>query len=262
MTPWLLALGVLTAAPAERTRVLVFDVKPTGGVAPETAENLTGLIAAILSEDPRLEVLAGPDLRSMLEIEGQKQALGCTEDTSCVAEAAGALGAKYVVIGNVGHLGQILNLNVSLFDQSKGSSVARRAVQVKSLDEIPVEARPALRGLVAEAIGAAPVAEAPPPAAGPDLLPWIVVGAGGVAVLAGGGMLSVALAQSAAVSSEEENFRKGDTNALDRAIGIQQQWFENGLAPGLGIGGAALAVAGLGAVGGGLFWALGEGGGE
>src|SRR5438270_13244925 len=77
---------------ASKVRVLVLDFKPSGGVEPNVVENITGLAAAILSEDRRLEVLAGPDLRSMIDLQAQKRESGCDgTSSSCIADLAGAL---------------------------------------------------------------------------------------------------------------------------------------------------------------------------
>ena len=40
----------------------------------------------------------------MLNLEGQKQVLGCDSDTSCLAEIGGALGVDKLVVGQVGKL--------------------------------------------------------------------------------------------------------------------------------------------------------------
>jgi hypothetical protein len=247
-------------APVERVRVLVFDVKPTGGVPPDTAENLTGLIAAILSEDDRLEVLAGPDLRSMLDLESQKEALGCSSSTSCLAEAAGALNARFVLVGDAGFLGTLINLNMSLYDQSKATNIGRRAVQAASLDLLPAALRPALTTLVVQAVGVGTTTTAPVPADdGPGMLPWLTTGVGGAALVTGGVVMALGIAPALALASEEENFRKGDDTALDRAAGIQRDSYESGTAPAMVGIGAALAVVGAGAAIGGVMWAMGAG---
>ena len=246
-------------APVERVRVLVFDVKPTGGVPPDTAENLTGLIAAILSEDDRLEVLAGPDLRSMLDLESQKEALGCSSNTSCLAEAAGALNARFVFVGDAGFLGTLINLNMSLYDQSKATNIGRRAVQAASLDLLPAALRPALTTLVVQALGAGTMTAPVPADDGPGILPWLETGVGGAALVGGGVLMALGIAPALALADEEEKFRTGDNAALDRAARIQRDSYENGTAPAMiGIG-AALAVVGASAAIGGVVWAMGAG---
>jgi hypothetical protein len=241
---------------AERVRMLVFDVRPTGGVSKETAENLTGLIAALLSEDERLEVLAGPDLRSIIDLETQKQSLGCSTDTSCLAEVAGALNAQFVLAGDAGFLGSLINLNLSLYDQTKASNIGRRAVQAASLDQLPATLRVALGQLVVSAIGTSSASALVD--GGPGVLPWLTVGVGGAAVVAGGGLLALGIAPALSLAAEEAKFRDGEKAALDRAADIQKKSYQNWSAPALiGIGAAVVAVGAATAVGG-MIWATGD----
>lgn len=241
---------------AERVRMLVFDVRPTGGVSKETAENLTGLIAALLSEDERLEVLAGPDLRSIIDLETQKQSLGCSTDTSCLAEVAGALNAQFVLAGDAGFLGSLINLNLSLYDQTKASNIGRRAVQAASLDQLPAALRVALGQLVVSAIGTSSASATVD--SGPGVLPWLTVGVGGAAVVVGGVLLALGIAPALSLATEEGKFRDGDNGALDRAAAIQQSSYQSGTAPMMmGIGAVAVVVGAATAVGG-MIWATGD----
>jgi len=257
------ANAVTPAAPT-KTRVLVLDLKASGGVQPDVVENITGLTAAILSEDERLEVLAGPDLRQMMALEGQKVALGCADDTSCVAEVAGALGAKLVVFGNVGYLGSLLNFNVTLYDQEQGRNVGRRSAQAKGLEEVPTALRPALAALMAAAIGApttTTTTTAPSAASNSgSIVPWVVTGTGAAVLVGGAIMLAVGVAPFMQVSDEEAKFRNGDAAALDRAADIQAQWYDDGLAPLLTTIGAIGVGVGSVATGAGIAWAMTAGG--
>jgi hypothetical protein len=223
---------------AERVRMLVFDVRPTGGVSKETAENLTGLIAALLSEDERLEVLAGPDLRSIIDLETQKQSLGCSTDTSCLAEVAGALNAQFVLAGDAGFLGSLINLNLSLYDQTKASNIGRRAVQAASLDQLPATLRVALGQLVVSAIGTS--------------------GASALVDSGPGVLLALGIAPALSLATEEGKFRDGDNGALDRAAAIQQSSYQSGTAPMMMGIGAAVAVVGAATAVGGMIWATGD----
>lgn len=248
--------ATVEAAPA-RTRMLVFDVKATGGVSPDTVQNITGLLAALLSEDPRLEVLNGADLRSMMELEGEREKLGCEANASCVAEVAGALDARFVVIADVGLLGSLINLNVSLYDQTKATNIGRRAVQANSLDALPGALRPVLASLVVQALGARTDGVAPPPST--PVLPWVLVAGGALGVVGGGIATVVGVAPVFAVIAEQEKHLEGDGQALDRAVAIQEQWFDNSLAPALQVAGGVVTVAGAAALAGGLVM---MGGGE
>ena len=259
----LLLLALAVAAGPTTTRVLVLDLKPSGGVEPNVVENITGLCAAILSEDARLEVLSGPDLRQMMDLQGQKSAVGCTGDASCIAEVAGALDAKLVLFGNIGYLGTTINLNLTLFDQAAGKNVGRRAVQAKTLEDLAAQMRPALGGLVGGLLGAATAApgslgdtprppgslgDTPRPPGPPLPLGTIALVGGGIGVALGAVLLGTAFVPTMLVQGEETKFKAGDASALERAAAVQAGWFDNGLALGIALGGGALVAAGGGAL--------------
>src|SRR5690349_5255837 len=172
-------------AKAEKVKILVMDIA-AAGLDASTVENITGLSAVILADDRRLDVLSGSDVKQMAALEGEKQAMGCTNDASCLAEVAGAMGAGLIVYGNGGKLGTLLNINLNLFDAAQARSVGRVAIQAKSLEELPEKLRPALQQLVASAIGPSDVSSAPPPAAsGGSMMPMVLIGGGAVGALAG-----------------------------------------------------------------------------
>lgn len=60
---------------------------------------LTNLVTIALSESPRFEVVASSDVREVIALEAERQALGCESDTSCLAEVAGAMGALFGAVG-------------------------------------------------------------------------------------------------------------------------------------------------------------------
>lgn len=119
----------------ERLRVIVLDLKG-GGAEPTQLEALTGFVTVTLSEYAPLDVLSGADVRAMVELEGEKQAMGCESDTSCLAEIAGAMGARLVVFGQIAKLGTRYVLNLSLFDSEEGKAVGRSAVAADTLDGV------------------------------------------------------------------------------------------------------------------------------
>lgn len=114
----------------------------------------------------QLEVVSQADIRQMVDLEAEKQAMGC-DTTSCLAEIAGAMGAAYVVFGRVGRLDERLFVQLNLFDSAKGRAVARQEVRAERLGEVPDVVRPALAHLVAPLTGIAPPPETPV-AAAPD----------------------------------------------------------------------------------------------
>ena len=65
-----------------------------------------------------------------------------------MAEIAGALGAEFVVYGQVGSLGELLVVQLNLVDTGRAEVLARESFQVSSLTEVP----PALDAAVARLV--------------------------------------------------------------------------------------------------------------
>ena len=55
-------------------------------------------VQGLLHRRPGAEVVSGAEIRSLIGFERQKQLLGCKEDSSCIAEMGGALGASGFVL--------------------------------------------------------------------------------------------------------------------------------------------------------------------
>ncbi len=205
-----LAIGVAAAsasqaAPtpvgAQRVAVLALDLEAVN-VEAETTRAVSRLVAAALGELEGLHVTSQDDLRTLANLDAAKQAMDC-DATSCLAELAGALGARAVVFGSVTGLGSTTTLALSLFD-SKSGLIERRTVETKSVDELPGALRPALRELFIDAGLLAPPAAT-------SWSPLIVAGAGtatlGALALVGGGVTSgvcEALLQDAAKPGVEK----------------------------------------------------------
>ena len=197
----LAAIGVDAARAAEdRPRVLVLE--PTSEVVDKpTLNTIASLMLVELSKNPGIDVISANDVKRMAELEGEKQRMGCA-DSSCLAELAGAMGARYVVFGDVGKLGTLIILNLNLFDSSKATAVNRTTVQASGAEDLPAKLGPGVRELVAPLFGAtaplptpvaattpAPVSSSSVASSGPSpALTWGLVG-GGVGVLVIGGVV-------------------------------------------------------------------------
>lgn len=71
-----------------------------------------------------LTVVTPSDLTAVLGVERQKQLLGCSEDTSCLAEIGAALDARGVLSGSVGQLGGTRLLNVKVVSSTDAQPLA------------------------------------------------------------------------------------------------------------------------------------------
>ncbi len=124
-----LSLVVALALPAvatARTKVAVMDVKNVQGVAEGTATILTDIL---VSEVARygLEVVSKADITAIVGFEKEKTLLGCSDDSSCLAEIGGALGVDYMITGQVGQIGSRYRISLILVDVRKGKVAGRAA---------------------------------------------------------------------------------------------------------------------------------------
>jgi hypothetical protein len=188
----------------------------------EASKLLGDVLTSELAKEQRLDVIASEDIRRQLDLEGQKQTLGCSEDASCLAEIANALGARLVVYGKLGKLGEIWILTLNLFDSEKTQAAGRVVVRDKTLEGLSGALEGPAHQLVASFVASLP-AEAPrarllvldlqqatsdeapraPPPAGPNL---VVIGGvtGGAGLLASIGG-AVALVGAAFKDDEADN---------------------------------------------------------
>lgn len=251
----------------DRVKTLVMDLAVEGGADATIVPTLSGILSAELAAYAALDVMSNADVKRLLELEGQKESVGCG-DASCLAEIAGAMGARLVVFGSLGKLGDKLIVHLNLYDSSKTASVGREFIEAKDVGEMPALLRPKLRSLLSRTYAelglALPAVEAPPPPPPPAVVerPTPIVP---IALLVGGGVLAVGGGVGAFLFSEPlltygpavERFEDAvdvDDAAAARADakGADQRWNEQGYMQGMVlssaaavVGVAALAVGGI-----------------
>jgi hypothetical protein len=82
------------------------------------------------------KVISSKEIATMVGIERQKQMLGCSDSSSCMAEFANALGADYVMVASVGRVGDNYFVSTKLIDGSRNTVAARASVQAKSANSL------------------------------------------------------------------------------------------------------------------------------
>lgn len=172
--------AVAGAIAEEAPRVLLLDLSAVG-IDAESVRLITGVVSSLAGECDGASVITGADLRAVLEVSAAQQASGCDEQ-SCLVELADALGARYVLYGDVGTLGDAYVVTLNLLDAHEGKAEARRSVEVKALDGMASALRPAVNDLLSP-LGGIPLAGAP---AGPSpmlLVGGVTAGAGALAAL-------------------------------------------------------------------------------
>ena len=144
---------VLSALLSSTTpKVLVLDLRALD-VDASTASLINGVVASAAAAHKELAVTSADDVRQMLSLAAQKQAVGCDE-TSCLSEIAGAIGARYVLHGNLGKLGGTVLVNLALFDAQNAVAVDKRSLQAASLEQVPALLPAAVDALLAAIPGA------------------------------------------------------------------------------------------------------------
>ncbi len=201
--------------------------------------------------DQGLIVTSQREVSSVLGLERQRQLMGCTEDSSCLAEIAAALGVDGILIGDVAHVGSIFQANLKIIDPKSSKRLAsfssaakseeellsvlnKAAVQLAQQFSVSLGRVPAPPGQVE---AAAPVEVAKPAVGGGSRRWWWVPGLVGVLVGAGGG-LSLARAEALRVDLLRPDLGSSPATTYElgltfRAIG----WV------GTGVGLAALGTA-------------------
>lgn len=153
--------GADKAAALQQLKVVVPGVHAHAGVEPGSAAVLTDLLLEALLERHGVRALGPPDVRSILSAEQQRSLLGC-QDEACFAELGGALGADWLVAGNLGKLGALWVLSLQLIDPRRARVTARASARLKSLEQ----AAEAIGPLVDELLGQQPRQRTPAALAG------------------------------------------------------------------------------------------------
>ncbi len=134
------------ASGADEIPVAVMEFTGKGGVTQEQMDSLGDLLANSIRSLGGFRVIGKSDIRAVINFDEQRQLLGCDE-LGCASEIGGALGVRWVVVGNVSQFEQLYLVNLKLMDVSKlriekGLSRKVEGGQAKLID--------ALAGLVSE----------------------------------------------------------------------------------------------------------------
>lgn len=221
--------GALVAPPAAPPAegLLVLDLRPIAVDASE-ARVVDGLIAETVGDAVRTwpaakrpRIVTGNDIRTLVTIDAERAAVGCDDETSsCMAEIAGALGARYVVSGTLGALGSDRVLQLSLFDVKTGEALERGSATAPS----PSALAPAIPDVVARVLRplASTTARAPRKDSGVSGLAigGAVTGGIGSALAIGGGIAALVLDVRLAPRSEASPGEKRDALAYGPAVVI------------------------------------------
>ena len=123
------------------TRLAVMDLRLAKGIDASVGSLLNETIISKLDATGQFQsIISGSDMRDMIDLETQKMALGCEQD-SCLAELGGALGVPYMLVSNLGRFGKqyILNIKFVAVEEAKVLGRVNKilADEAKVLEALP-----------------------------------------------------------------------------------------------------------------------------
>jgi hypothetical protein len=118
------------ASKAHVQRVAVYDFE-LSGVDKRIGRIVTDATVAELRKLQGISVVGMDEVRAALDMEAQKQMLGCTKD-SCIAEIAEALGVDVIVIGQLAQVGDEKVFGLKRIEQRTGTATASVQQRLKS----------------------------------------------------------------------------------------------------------------------------------
>ncbi len=127
--------------PIKREAVVVLAVTAPAALR-ERADGVASLLGSRLATRKELKLLTQEDVNTLLGLERQKALIGgggkegC-DDSTCMTEVSGALGARYVVSPRIDQFGSRFLLTATLFDSTTAVSLAKPAADAASEEEIP-----------------------------------------------------------------------------------------------------------------------------
>lgn len=151
-----IALSIALQAPAPasavidaKPKVLVLDFRDDG-VGANVVRVIHDTLVSHVSKDHRVEVISSEDVRQAVAREAERREITDCSDESCLAEIAEALGAQFTIYGTAGKLGELVVVNVNLYDARVSRSVGRETIEVGALEALPDPLRAAGDRLIAK----------------------------------------------------------------------------------------------------------------
>ncbi|HUU04178.1 MAG TPA: DUF2380 domain-containing protein [Myxococcota bacterium] len=103
--------------------VAVMEFASKGGVTQKQMDALGDMLANEIRAMGDYRVIGKSDIGTALDMEQRKAMMGCNED-SCIAEVGGALGVRWVTVGNVSKFGEAYLLNIKILDATNVRVIA------------------------------------------------------------------------------------------------------------------------------------------
>lgn len=110
--------------------VAVLDVDVTVPNEKLDAAAFSEMLVNSIDGTGMFRVISSKEIATLIGLERQRALLGCSEDSSCMAEIANALGSDLVAQGSVGKVGSTYLVSVRLIDGRTSRTAARANAQV------------------------------------------------------------------------------------------------------------------------------------
>jgi hypothetical protein len=261
----LVSLALACAGPAASTSIVEVEDIPTaqrvavtdldaGDVDPRLVRVATEALLTELRKLKGVAIIGSDEIRAMLEAEAQRQLVGCEEESGCLAEIAGALGADVLLVGAITDVGEERLLALKRIDQRKATVAQAYTARLSQAggEEVLAAIGPAVEELFPEV----PLREGKERGVGPELRlrldpppvkTWVftttAVSAGAATVIAGAALGTWAIAHGQYRVEEEKGLTPGGaTNfgTLQTLSGVVNT--SAGIAIGAGVLAGALTV--------------------
>lgn len=137
----------------DKIKIAVMDLTATESLPKDLVSSLSGVVAETLEQLGAFKAIASQDVVKLLNYQVSQQQLGCDE-TTCINEIGGALGADYLVTGSLTQIGNniTVQLQLSNIKQTRVESRTNREYQ-GAPQGLYDELRGATKVLVRELLG-------------------------------------------------------------------------------------------------------------
>lgn len=122
----------------ERLRTLVLTIEPRRGADAELAKIITDIVTSAYIDDTRRNVIGANEVRSLVNLEAEKQLAGCQNENTeelCANDYLQALDADRVIVGTLDQVGTSYLLTLSELDSKNASILAREQATLSSNNE-------------------------------------------------------------------------------------------------------------------------------
>lgn len=171
------ALAAAAVWADEKPRMVVLDFQVAGDTDRSAGAALATASAEYINKLGFYSPVSSAELQSVLSVERQRQLLGgCSEDSQCLTELVGALGAPFLLSGSVARFGEAFQLTIQVIKASNAQVMGRSIRLSRDLAGV----RALIPYGISEATGA------PPPAPPSRVVPYtLMAGGGGVFLITG-----------------------------------------------------------------------------